>query len=1085
MENNFHFRKNPASPCRMFAKMFLRRASTLLMIFSSAAVAGSAAYAGSAASLSYDAAAQPRREQIRGILQDENGEPLPGVVVSLKGSPAVVAVTGSNGEFTLNADDLRGTLVLSCIGYVTQEVPVDGRNYITAAMEPDQTILEEVVVVGFGSQKKTNLTGAVGVVDSRSLETRPVQNVYQALQGVTPGLNLTVNSMGGQLDNTMDINIRGMGSIGEGSGAWPLILIDGVEGNMNILDPNDIESISVLKDLAASSIYGSRAAFGVILVTTKSGAKGKPRVSYTNNFRFSTMMNTPKSLDSYRFALYFNAAGLNSGSGAVFNEETLQRIQDYQAGLIDYGTVANGNTWYQDAGSNANTDWYKELYKDWTPAQEHSLGVAGGTDNVRYAVNSNILTQKGLLRIGSDSFKRYGLNGKVDIDINKYVTMSYSTRWTREDYQGPNYLVPIYFYNLVRKWPTKPLYDPNGYPHEGSSIQELEDGGDRITQTDYFYQTVKVVVEPVRKWKIHLEGSYNITNYNVHAEVLPVYAYHVDGTPYAFGIGFDPIGAAKASEDTQKDNFMSVNIYSDYEFSLDRHNFKVLAGMNADQMQTRNTSATVSGLISPLVPTLDTGSELEAISGGYDHWSSAGFFGRLNYNYDERYLFEANLRYDGASRFVGSRQWALFPSFSAGWNIAREPFFNVRQIGTLKPRISWGQLGNMNTVDWHPFFQSMPISTGTGNWLIDGERTNVATMPGIVSDNMTWERIESWNFGLDWEAFNSRLTGSFDYFIRTTKDMVGPAPELPDVLGTSVPLVNNADMRSVGFELEIGWRDRIGDFRYGAKLVLSDARQKILSYPNESKVLSNWYSGMEVGEIWGYQTVGIAKSQAEMDAHIANVDQGQLGTGWTAGDIMYADLDGNGRLDYGAYTADDHGDLVKLGNDTPRFNYGISLDAEWKGIDLRIFIQGVGKRDFMPNSTYFWGAYGNTATSIGFEEHWDFFRPEGDPLGANLDAYYPRPLFLNYKNQQTQSRYIQNAAYMRLKNVQIGYTIPPKITRRAGISSLRVYVSGENLLTFTKLASMFDPEAIRGAYGYDGRIYPLSTTLSFGVNLNF
>lgn len=451
-----------------------------------------------------------------------------------------------------------------------------------------------------------------------------------------------------------------------------------------------------------------------------------------------------------------------------------------------------------------------------------------------------------------------------------------------------------------------------------------------------------------------------------------------------------------------------------------------------------------------------------------------------------------NGRYDGSSRFIGDKRWGFFPSFSLGWNVVNEEFFagiaEKANMNMLKVRGSWGQLGNTNTNDaWYPFYQTMPQGSNY-NWLVNGVRPNYASLPGIVSTLKTWETIETWDIGLDWAFFNNRLTGSFDYFVRWTYDMIGPASELPSILGATPPKINNADMKSYGFEFELGWRDQIGDFSYGAKFTLADDQQKITSYPNENLKLSEaYYPGKMLGEIWGYETVGIAQTQEEMDAHLAKVDQSSLGSKWGAGDIMYADLDGNGVISNADNTADNSGDRKVIGNSTPRFKYGLTLDAAWKGIDFRIFFQGVAKRDYWMNGPYFWGINGASEWhGTGYVEHWDFWRPEGDPLGANTDAYYPRVLKNDSRNMKTQSRYLQNAAYCRIKNLQVGYTLPKAWTDKAGMSSVRVYISGDNLFTFSHMSKIFDPEALESTYdANNGKLYPLQRTISVGLNVNF
>ena len=1036
--------------------------------------------------LSLSAFAQEGQKVVGTVTAD--GEPLIGVAVYEKDVPSNGTITDMDGNYALTLKGANAVLVFQYVGYGKQEISVNGLSKINVSLSQDSEMLDEVVVVGYGTQKKVNVTGSVGVADMKELEERPVQNVSQALQGLVPGLNLTANSNGGKLDNSLSVDIRGVGSIGDGSTASPLVMIDGVEGNMNALNPNDIESISVLKDVASSSIYGSRAAFGVILITTKSGKAGKTNVNVSSNVRFDAPINLPHTLDSYRFAQYFNAAGANSGIGAIFSDETMQRIIDYQKGLITDGTIAVDNVWQLDQYSNANTDWYRTLYKSWSPSYETNASINGGNDKITYYFSGAFLNQGGRLNYGNENLNRYNINANINANLSKYISVNYAMKWTREDYKQPTYLSDIWIYNICRKWPTKPVKDPNGFYQNGSDIPELVDGGQSKYQTDYLYQTIKFKITPLEGWTINLEGNYYTRTQFGHSEVLPVYMHYADGTPFLVGIGYDVAGSSKVTESAVKENTVTMNGYSNYEKQFKSgHYFNIMLGVNAELYKYRNLTGIMQGLINPSVPTLNTATTNPETQGGYSHWANLGYFGRLNYNYKEKYLFEANLRYDGSSRFIGDKRWALFPSFSLGWNLARESFIDLDYVDNLKVRASWGQLGNMNTTSFYPFYSSIPMTTQGGYWLIDGQKPNISGMPGIVSSNMTWERISSWNIGLDWGLFNNRLTGSFDYFIRKTTDMIGPAPELPATLGTAVPKINNTDMKSQGFELEIGWRDHIRDFSYGVKFSLSDARQTITKYPNETKSLSMaWYPGKTYGEIWGYETIGIAKSDEEMNDHLSRVDQSQLGTEWAAGDIMYADLDEDGVITTGSNTADDPGDLKIIANTTPRFRYGISADAAWKGFDLRVFLQGVGKRDYVPGAgaSFFWGATGAYNTSVGFEEHWDFFRPEGDPLGANLDSYYPRPLFNTYKNQQIQSKYVQSAAYLRLKNLQFGYTLPKSLTQGWGIQSLRFYVSGENLLTFTKLAGMFDPEMINGNMN-DGYVYPLNKTISIGFNLNF
>ena len=1031
---------------------------------------------------------------IKGTILDATGMPVIGANVMVKGTTNGT-ITDMDGKFSLEVEE-GATLVVSYIGFANQEIKVGNQTNLSIALKEDVEALDELVVVGYGTQKKVNLTGAVSMVESEVLESRPVQNVGQALQGVVPGLNFSVNTTGGELNNALNMDIRGTGTIGEGSKSAPLVLIDGIEGDMNSINPNDIKSISVLKDASSSAIYGSRAAFGVVLITTKEGRAGRTQVNYSNNVRFSTPTALPNMMDSYQFAQFFNRAAMNQGGSPVFDEATMQRIVDYQAGKITSGAqIRSDGFWSENLLTNANVDWFEKVYKKAVPSHEHNLSVSGGSGKITYLLSGSFLKQNGFINYNSDDFKRYTLNARINAELSKFVTLTYGSKWIREDYDKPSYLGGLFYDSIARTWPTCPEYDDNGHILP-SILNRLICAGRNIDQKDQVYNQLQLIVEPIKDWKIYVEGNMRTINRMNHSELLPIDRYNAAGeNKFSTLDGSRAAGATSVAEQSWRDNYLTGNLYSDYFKQFDSgHYFKVMAGFNAELMKSRDIKGIMDNLITPDLPTLNTATENPRTSGGYSHWATVGFFGRLNYNYKEKYLFEFNLRYDGTSRFLGDQRWGTFPSFSVGWNLAREDFFmdlgNLKDyISTLKFRGSWGQLGNTNTTDLYPFYLTVPFKTQSGGWLVDGKRSNLSYAPGLVSSMLTWETVESWNIGLDWGALNNRLTGSFEYYTRKTKDMVGPAPELPSILGTPVPKMNNADLKSYGFDLELSWRDKIGEFSYGAKLVLSDNKLKVTRYPNENGIYSQWYSGKMSGELWAYETIGIAKSQEEMDQHLASLPNGgqdALGSQWSAGDIMYKDLNGDGKIDAGSSTLGDPGDKKIIGNSTPRYRFGLTLDGSWKGFDLSLFFQGVAKRDYLLSGPYFWGARNGQWHSVGFDYHWDFFRPEGDPLGGNVDSYYPRPLFdQGSKNQQDQTRYLQNAAYVRLKNLQLGYTFPKAWVNKIGLQNLRLYFSGDNLFTITGLHGYYDPEALGAAGDQMGKVYPLSRTYSVGMNINF
>jgi len=1042
--------------------------------------------------------ATAQTQQVSGIVTEASGDPIPGVNVIVKGTPLHGTITDMDGRYTLHQVPANAVLEFSFIGFRGHEEPVNGRSVINVTLQEETFGLDEVVVVGFGTQKKVNLTGAVSAIDGEALQQRPVQNATEMLQGLVAGLNV-FRSSGGSLENTPSFNIRGTGTIGEGSTGAPLVLIDGIEGDLNAINPQDIESISVLKDAASSALYGSRAPFGVILVTTRAGAAGRTVVNYNNNFRWGTPINMPKMMDSYTFALFFNDANMNGGSGAFFSDERLQRIKDYRDGKITTSVPVNpNNPQYWGDGydmGNDNIDWYKALYRDYSFSQEHNFSISGGNENAQYYFSGNYLDQNGLMQFNRDEFDRYALTSKINMQLRQGVTFSTSTRFIREDYGRPANMSDGFFQDLARQgWPMLPLYDPNGHLFSSPSpALALRDGGRDKSQKDWLYQQLKLVLEPAKGWNVFAEFNYRTVNHLRNWDIQQTYNHDVNGDPYLYN------HSSHVYEYSFRQNFLNPNIYTEYNKSWGEHNFTFLTGFQAEKERYRDITARRDGIIVPSVTAINGTSGTDAngntvaptVTGQYQGWSTAGFFGRINYNYKERYLLEGNLRYDGTSRYRQDERWNWFPSASAGWNMAREAFWQPFEhvVSNFKFRVSYGELGNQNTDNWYPTYSVMPVGTANGSWLVGNVQPNTSSAPGLVSQTLTWEKIRNWNAGIDLSMFRNRLQGTFDYFTRYTDNMVGPAPELPVTLGTAVPKTNNTDLKTYGFEVQFSWRDRLPiGLGYNASVMLSDSQTKITRYPNETGRLDTYRSGQKLGEIWGYETLGIAKTQAEMDAHLASLPNGgqnALGSQWAAGDIMYRDLNGDGKIDNGANTIYNHGDLKIIGNNTSRYLFSIDLGADYKGFDVRAFFQGVLKRDYFQGSYYFWGA-GSWGIwwSTGMVQHKDYFRDDAShPMGVNLDSYYPRPLFGNNKNQQAQTRYLQDASYIRLKNLQLGYTLPDIITSKMHIERLRVFVAGENLWTGTNMSGIFDPETIGGGYG--GNVYPLSRVLSFGVNVNF
>ena len=792
--------------------------------------------------------AQNSTIKVKGVVNDAMG-PVIGASIVEKGNTGNGTITDIDGNFSLNVSS-NSTLIVSFVGYKAQEIPVAGKTFFTIDLKEDNEMLEEVVVVGFATQKKVNLTGSVGTATAKDIEARPVANAVQALQGVIPGLNISNSGNGGELNATKSIDVRGTGTVGKDasgnafSSGSPLILIDGMEGDLNSINPQDIESISVLKDAAASSIYGSRAPFGVVLVTTKSGKSGRAQINYNMNMRYSTPIKMPDMANSYEFVNLFDDAEYNGSGKHLYTDEYRQFVYDFMTGKSD----DSGGKWNYDYSAN-NVNWLKEYYRNTAPSQEHNVSVSGGSDKMTYYLSANYMTQEGFMRYGTEDYDRYTITAKISAQLTKALKVDYSNRWVRTDYERPTYMNDDFYNHILRRArPVRAVYDPNGYlMSDINYIGVMRDGGRHNEQKDAMAQQLKITVTPLKNWNIIGEMNIKTDNNWNHWEQFVVYSHYKDNPENTY-TALTSANKDQVSEYSLKTTYLNPTVYSNYNFSLkEKHNFTILGGFQAEIMKYRDMEGARTGLVTTDLPVLNltTDADSYTLKGLYKNWKNAGFFGRINYDYNGKYLVEGNLRYDGSSRFRRGNRWILTPSFSLGWNVARENFWEklADVVEVFKLRVSYGELANQNTTSWYPTYQTLGVTTNGGKWLQNGALTSVASVPGLISTSLSWEKIKNTNIGFDFGALNNRLTGSFDYFWRKTKNMVGPGVELPAILGATVPSTNNTDLTTFGWELSIGWRDKVGELGYGVKLNISDNQTRIDKYPNPTNSLSTGRNG--------------------------------------------------------------------------------------------------------------------------------------------------------------------------------------------------------------------------------------------------
>lgn len=1063
-----------------------------------------------------------QNRSISGKVFDTNEEPLIGVTVTIENT-TIGAITDIDGAFTLQVPEGKVVLNVSYVGFVPQKVTVaSGQSNVTVRLSEDAVLLNEVVVVGYGKQKKVNLTGAVASVGGEELENRVTKSLSSMLQGTVAGLNVTTSS--GVPGSSASINVRGITSIHESE---PLVLIDGAVGDIDRVNPNDVESISVIKDASAAAIYGARAAFGVILVTTKSGAAkdGKATVRYSGRFGWQA----PTTSTDYETTGYWSVYTINqfwqANSGTLYVDYTDQDMQELWNRVNDktehpdrpwvVEDVRNGRNQWVYYG---NYDWWHSLYRDNRPMQQHNVSISGGKDDVKYFVSGSYDKQTGILRENPDIYRKYNLRSKIDFRINEWLTMSNNTSFysSQYSYLGDGDVENTLAYSARHALACFPQKNPDGSwlystPYlnykvaNGRHILLGENSHRNVERSTDFTNTTRLVYAPIRE--LSFTGDFTYRQYqsrNTSRSNVMYYREYPDGELLSYATG---AGANRLDEAVNTNQYYSTNIFGTYDDTFNQaHHLSVVGGMNYEAWKNKNISAYGENLVSTDLDDLDLvgqnakGATITGVGGGQNEYALLGIFGRINYDYKSRYLFEVSGRYDGTSRFASGSRWGFFPSASAGWRISEESFFQpVRQwIDNLKVRGSFGSLGNQNISSYYSFARLISISSlgytfGEGSVL-----PKYSSLSAPIASGMTWETAQQWDFGFDLTMLGNRLNLTVDGYIRDTKDMLTDGVDLPGVYGADLPDMNAADLRTKGYEITLNWRDRLTlgnkPFEYSVGLNLSDYKSVITKYDNENKTFAkDYYEGMEIGEIWGYVTDGLFQTDGEAKAYaekvvLSYVLKGQTG-GWQAGDVKFVDLDGDGKVGIGSNNVDNPGDRKILGNSLPSFSYGISASAQWNGFDVSAFFQGTGNHYWYPagQSMPFWGPY--SYPYLSFLQK-DFLADVW--TAENTDAYFPRAMAYSASGgvlSNVNDRYLQNLRYLRFKNLTVGYTLPQSWTGKARIESVRIYFTGENLCYWSPLkkhSRYVDPEAaIDRSDAYNNAYYPWQKSFLFGIDVTF
>ncbi|NDV59057.1 TonB-dependent receptor [Bacteroides sp. 519] len=1049
-------------------------------------------------------------KSISGTVTDNNNEPLIGVSVVVKGT-SNGTITNIDGGYTIQVPDAKTVLVFSYVGYNNQEITVGNQTVINVVMAEDSKLLEEVVVIGFQSQKKVNLTASVANIDSKTFENRPVSNIGQALIGAAPGLNISIE--GGDPNKVPDLNVRGATTIrsrkdktGASADAGkydivsgqPLILLDGIEisnEDLNQINPADIDNISVLKDASAAAIYGTRATYGVVLVQTKSGTfNQKARINYSYDISWDKPVGTPDILDSYY--IYKTALDKNLWTvGTPYTEENEMVLDKMLAYMND---PVNNKPWYMKGdiiGGTinwvGNTNPYKELVRDWTPTQKHNFSINGGSDRIAYNISLGAQSQEGMYKINPDDLTRYNMAMNLTAKITDRFKVSAKVSHNIFDYKSPTKRSDGDLWGSVGKYyPELNIYQPlltaadDPIPNSPTENQAsfLFSGG----RTSSSRRTTILSISPeftIIPNELVIKADFSLTPITYKKEVTAPRQGRVNASWEELEYRWATENTGNITKSTT-DRY-AINLYANYTKTFaNAHNVSALVGVNQEKKDYSQSYLGLVNMLDPYIlnPAL-VADKTKNTSSVYNYTTTArAIFGRLMYDYKSRYLFEFDIRYDGSSKFPKANRFQTYPTFSLGWRISEEKFMLKTKswLDNLKVRASWGELGSQPNDVYG--YQSV-FENENAYYYFEGNRFGVGIKPpSIPSPRLTWEKATSTNFGIDATFLQQRLDASLDIYERTTSDiLLGGGKEYPILHGGELPLENGGELRNRGWELQIKWRDKLASgLSYNVGLSLSDYKAKVTKDPSNLKRTigdGKTYPGMYLGEIWGYETGGILqKEDFDLDAEGNLIRDGKGNPIYHGpvfnnevvypGYLWYHDINGDGILTAGDNTVDNPGDRRIIGNSTPRYRYSINLGVQYKGFDLDMLFQGVGKRDYWVESTeMYWGKGAGS---------WEYYNNSWMPDRTNTKY----PMYGSEIAGRTQSGYLLDASYLSLRQVILGYSLPKSLINKIKLSKVRVHVSGYNLFSISDIPNYFDLDYVRSAY-------PAKRSIALGIQVGF